>query len=108
MANTEDPDQMASKEATWSRAKEKRLYASSDRFIWKFLLKNRSEKIFTVANFLVNPCMHLVKTDKYLVKCQADYIIQIISRVGAMWSKVWQKTRLRDLVRFRSLLRDYG
>ena len=41
--------------------------------------------------------MHLIKTDKYLVKCQAVYcpyyVIKLSPVLGAMWSDVWKKKK---------------
>ena len=97
-----------------TRVKENRLFASSDRFVKlktdlfeNFCRKIGPTKFSLWPNFLVNLCMCLVKTDKYLDKCQGVYwpyyIIQLSGHVK--WS---QKTRLWDLARFRSLSRDYG
>ena len=75
------------------RVKENRFFAGPDRFIKHKtdLFENFSSKIgprkFSLwQNFPVNRWKHLVKTDKYLVKCQAVYcpcyVIQLSPVLG--------------------------
>ena len=89
------------------RVKENRFFAGPDRFIKlktdlfeNFSCKIGPRKFSLWPNFPVNRWKHLVKTDKYLVKCQAVYcpyyVIQLSPVLGPCEVKFDKNTFTRS------------